>query len=255
MSEAIYLFCFTENADVQNLDAGVFFIDCGEVAAICKRVGVAEFTAEENLQNPEWLVPLVLEHEKVIETINAEKAAFPAAFGSLFAAENSLRKVVEANQTVILNFLRETKGLREYSIKGYLQREQAHKNILRDALQTETAELEQMPVGKRFFAEKKLAERAAQAVNTQVEEICSELAVVIEQNSRQSCERRIVADKSEEREQILNWAVLLDTEQTEKVENICAEFNQRYADFGLSWHLAGAFPPYSFVPKLETDVR
>jgi hypothetical protein len=255
VSEAIYLFCFTENADVQNLDEGVFFIDCGEIAALCKRVSVTEFTTEENLQNPEWLVPLVLEHEKVIENVNAEQAVFPAAFGSLFATETSLRKVVEANETVILNFLRETNGLREYSIKGYLLRDQAQEQILRDALQAETAELNQMPAGKRFFAEKKLAERAAQAVNSQVEEICAELAVIIEQNSRQSCERKIVADKAEEREQILNWAVLVDAKQIQKVENICAEYNQKYTAFGLSWQLAGAFPPYSFVPKLDTDAR
>lgn len=251
MIEGIYLYCFAENAVVHNLDGGVFSLEFAEIAAICRRIEIADFTNEENLQNPEWLIPRVLEHEKIIEKVNENSAVFPAAFGSIFSDTATLLDLTGRNFAAIADFLSATRGLREFSVKGFLSRETAQNAILKSDLAAEINALADLSEGKRFFAEKKLHEAAAQTVNQRTGEICESIAAEFEAFARDSRERKIVANPEEIREAIFNWALLLDADGTAKLDAATEKFNQQHLDSGLQIEIAGAFPPFSFVPQLK----
>lgn len=250
--KGIYLYCFAENSRLYEVSSEAYQLDFAGITALVTDVNLDDFTGEtgeENLQNIEWLMPKVVLHEKVTETVLQNVAVFPVAFGSIFSSTDSLKVTVENNKETIVEFLNFTKNADEIGLKGFLDRESAKQKILQSDFADEYAELENLSAGKKFFAEKKLIEKAENLVNQRLAEICNQIAQKLSPLAQSAVQRKIVQSE-DEGEQVLNWAFLIEREKQSDFAQLVEEINAEISDFGLKLRLSSVLPPYSFVPKL-----
>lgn len=249
--KGIYLYCFSENSLEITFDEA-YLIDLEEIKALVTDVKLEDFTGEkgeENLQNLEWLMPKVILHEQITEKVLQTAAVFPVAFGSIFSSPESLKATTEKNKETIIEFLSITKNSDEIGLKGFLDRESAKQKILQSDFAAEYAELESLSAGKKFFAEKKLIEKAENLVNQKLAEICNQVAQKLSVLTKSAVQRKIVQSE-DEGEQVLNWAFLIQREKQSEFSRLVEEVNDEVSDFGLKLRLSKVLPPYSFVPKL-----
>jgi hypothetical protein len=253
--KGIYLYCFAENtsdsslADVSN-DA--YLLDLAGIKAFVTDVRLDDFVGEkgeENLQNLEWLMPRVVLHEQITESILQNSAVFPVAFGSIFSSPESLKATVEKNKETIVEFLNFTKNADEIGLKGFLEREAAKQKILKSDFANEFAELNNLSAGKKFFAEKKLIEKAENSVNQKLDEICGQVAQKLSDLAQASVQRKVV-QSDDEGEQVINWAFLIERDKISEFKQLVEEINADVSGFGFNLRLSKNLPPYSFVPKL-----
>jgi hypothetical protein len=249
--KGIYLYCFSENSLNITL-AEAYPIDLSGIKAIVTDVNLEDFTGEkgeENLQNLEWLMPKVVLHEQITEKVLQHGAVFPVAFGSIFSSPESLKNTVEKNKETIVGFLNFTKNSDEIGLKGFLDRESAKQKILQSDFAAEFAELENLSAGKKFFAEKKLNEKAESLVNEKLNQICVLAAQKLSALAKSTVQRKVVQSE-DEGEQVLNWAFLIEREKISEFGKLVEGINLEVSSFGLKLRLSNILPPYSFVPKL-----
>lgn len=250
--KGIYLYCFAENSSLPEISNEAYQLDFAEITALVTDVNLDDFTGEkgeENLQNLEWLMPKVVLHEKVTETILQKAAVFPVAFGSIFSSPESLKATVENNRATIVEFLNFTKNADEIGLKGFLEREASKQKILQSDFAEEYTELDNLSAGKKFFAEKKLIEKAESLVNQRLAEICNQVAQKLSPIAQSAVQRKVVQSE-DEGEQVLNWAFLIEREKQSDFAQLVEGINAEISDFGLKLRLSSVLPPYSFVPKL-----
>ncbi len=253
--KGIYLYCFAENvsdtklADILN---EAYLLDSAGIKALVTDVNLDDFVGEkgeENLQNLEWLMPKVVLHEQITESVLQNSAVFPVAFGSIFGSPESLKTTVEKNKETIIEFLQFTENADEIGLKGFIDREAAKQRLLQSDFAVEFAELDNLSAGRKFFAEKKLIEKAENSVNRKLAEICSQIAQKLSDSAKSTVQRKVV-QSDDEGEQVINWAFLIEREKVSEFNRLVTEANSEVDDFGLKLRLSNVLPPYSFVPKL-----
>ncbi len=253
--KGIYLYCFAENASEASLaeiSNEAYLLDLAGIKAFVTDVNLDDFVGEkgdENLQNLEWLMPKVVLHEQITESILQRSAVFPVAFGSIFSSSESLKATIEKNKETIVEFLQFTENTDEIGLKGFLDREAAKQRLLQSDFAAEVSELDNLSAGRKFFAEKKLIEKAEKSVNKTLDEVCGEVAQKLSDSAKSSVQRKVV-QSDDEGEQVINWAFLIEREKVSEFNRLVEEINTEVSDFGFKLRLSKVLPPYSFVPKL-----
>jgi Gas vesicle synthesis protein GvpL/GvpF len=253
--KGIYLYCFAENVletSLADFSNDAYLLDLAGIKALVTDVRLDDFTGEkgeENLQNLEWLMPKVVLHERITESILQNSAVFPVAFGSIFSSPESLQATVEKNKETIIEFLNFTKNADEIGLKGFLERETAKQKILLSDFAAEFAELDNFSAGRKFFAEKKLIEKAENSVNQRLDEICNQAAQKLSASAKSSTQRKVV-QSDDEGEQVINWAFLIQRDKIAEFNRLIEEINTEVSAFGFKLRVSNVLPPYSFVPQL-----
>ena len=126
-SQAVYLYGLIRTGTVVDLPA-VELLVVGDVAAAFERVSAVEWSgpaAEANLQDSAWLVSHACRHGEVVSALNARSAVLPVRFGAIFTSERVLEEFLETHVNEIIPFLERIDGHEEWSLKFFLQADQA----------------------------------------------------------------------------------------------------------------------------------
>ena len=71
--------------------------------------------------DPEWVVPRVLRHERVVETVLSRGPILPVRFGALFATRQALMAWVAANRAAISGFLDHVSDKEEWTVRIHVE--------------------------------------------------------------------------------------------------------------------------------------
>ena len=126
-SQAVYLYGLIRTGTVVDLPA-VELLAVGAVAAAFERVSAVEWSgpaAEANLQDSAWLVSHACRHGEVVSALNARSAILPVRFGAIFTSERVLEEFLETHVKEIIPFLERIDRHEEWSLKFFLQADQA----------------------------------------------------------------------------------------------------------------------------------
>jgi len=228
----------------------------GDLAAVTRSVPLAEYcgaSAEENLSDLNWVGPRACRHESVIERVMRESPVLPARFGTLFSSVENVRDFVAQHHDTAADFLRRVSEHEEWAVKGVLDRPKAHEAVCGDVLSERRQFLESLSPGRRHLEEKRLladaGKRVARWLKTVSDRVSDELAGL----AAESCPRRIYQLNEDGPETVLNWAFLVRRERVPELRERVVRLNVEPASQGLSFDLAGPWPPYSFVPSLANE--
>src|SRR5438132_5237973 len=100
-------------------------LDCGALAAIVRRVPLAQFS-EEALRahgdDAAWIAAMALRHNQVIAAIHQQQAILPAKLGSLYARAEDVQAAVAGAQEALLAQLERVEGCDEWAVHMYADR-------------------------------------------------------------------------------------------------------------------------------------
>jgi hypothetical protein len=167
----LYLYGFTrapvvEAGVVAGLDGRteVAVRPIGGLAAVVSPVDLVDFqgeAAEQNLQDPEWIIPRACRHERVVEEVMAAAPVLPVRFGAVFSSAETLAAFVAEHGAAISSFLDAISGKEEWAVKGLLEVERAQAAAIEadPELAEQRRRLPASP-GARYFREKQLRAEA-----------------------------------------------------------------------------------------------
>jgi Gas vesicle synthesis protein GvpL/GvpF len=262
-AEALYLYCFTHagkaNAgQVTGIDDfhPVVTRDFGGITAVLSRVVLEEFvgrTAQERMQDITWITPRACRHQAVVEQIGRQTDVFPARFGTIFSTDDVLANLIRQHHAQIRGFLENIKGHTEWSLKGFLDRDQAVAALATAALSSEAQRMDRLSPGAHYFEEKKIRAAAGKQLNQWLNTVLNALMQELNSASSRHCSRALLSRKATgaETDMVLNGAFLVANEGLMDFRKKTEELNQVHAQAGLTFELSGPWPPYSFCPSLQ----
>jgi hypothetical protein len=262
-AEAIYLYCFTHagktnTGQVTGIDDfhPVITRDFGDITAVLSRVVVEEFVgpaAQERLQDIAWITPRACRHQAVVEQIGRQAEVFPARFGTIFSTDDGLANLIRQHHAQIRGFLASIKGHTEWSLKGFLDRDQAVAALATAALSSEAQRLDRRSPGARYFEEKKIRATAGKQLNQWLNAVLNASMQELNSASARHCSRALLSRKATgaETDMVFNGAFLVANAGLKDFRMQTEELNQVHAQAGLTFELSGPWPPYSFCPSLQ----
>ena len=262
-AEALYLYCFTHTGkantgQVTGIDDfhPVVTRDFGDITAVLSQVALEEFvgrTAQERMQDIAWITPRACRHQAVVDQIGRQTDVFPARFGTIFSTDDVLANLILQHHAQIREFLENIKGHTEWSLKGFLDRDQAVAALAAAALSSETQRMDRLSPGARYFEERKIRAAAGKQLNQWLNTVLNELMQELNSASARHCSRALLSRKATgaETDMMLNGAFLVANEGLMDFRKKTEELNQVHAQAGLTFELSGPWPPYSFCPSLQ----
>jgi hypothetical protein len=252
-SQAVYLYGLIRTGTVVDLPA-VELLVVGDVAAAFERVSAVEWSgpaAEANLQDSAWLVSHACRHGEVVSALNARSAVLPVRFGAIFTSERVLEEFLETHVNEIIPFLERIDGHEEWSLKFFLQADQASAWLLATdpELSLRQQSLSETP-GKRYFQEKQLLaavkKKVLQSAQNQAQRIIEALCLL----GKDSHPLRLQASANPGYEMIAHEAWLLPEANVQTFCDQIQHLQEEVAEQGLVIEWSGPWPPYSFAPAL-----
>jgi len=239
----------------------VQLLEIGSLAAVVRRILLADFTAEAlqtQLGDPSRLRLVVQMHNDVIHAFHQERAILPAKFGAAYARFSDIAAAIDQRSEAILAQLTRLDGCDEWAVHVYVDQ-----RIIREAVRADQAtepaqqQLAAASPGRAYFLRRKLDDDLAARTAHVTEEIAlaafqrlAGLAV----DARGDRPANPSGNDDAEAE-VLRAAFLVRRELSEEfVASVRAT-----ADYGRGWHCtySGPWPPYSFAasPEMDGDER
>jgi hypothetical protein len=262
--EGIYLFCFGRPCALafspkpRGLDdrhpVSQWLAD--DIMAVVSAVSLEEFCgppAEERMKDLSWIGPLASRHEAVIEQLARYTPVLPARFGTIFSSLKQLGRLVNIHRDTISRFLDRTTGKDEWSLKGVMDTSQAKEKVLSSALSRDAERLAALSPGKRYFQEQQIRSGVDKELRSWLRQESGKIWDDLKSCASDWCERSVPAQHQTgtDGDIVLNWAFLVSRDSAEEFRASVDQLHLRYAEQGLTFHLSGPWPPYSFCPPLE----
>ncbi|MEM1164827.1 MAG: GvpL/GvpF family gas vesicle protein [Planctomycetota bacterium] len=224
-------------------------VEIGGWCAFAGVVGLSMFMgddAEQRLQDPAWLTPRAIAHERALLEARTHVDLLPLPFGTVFHSLDSLADRCDRHAEVLADFFARTCGASEWCIKVTASR--------RDAIEHEVESRLNLEVGAEASGAAYLrAQARRRAIETEVlhdlSAFADEQADRLDAIARDSSDRRQTSGEPDI-ETLAHWAFLVDRRESERVSELTREINHG-APSGVRFDLAGPFPPYSFTPRLS----
>jgi hypothetical protein len=255
---AIYLFCFARSRDLSDIagtgidrESPLEIRRAGELAAVTSATPLEDFTgegAEARMRDVEWLAPRALWHERVIEEVARSSPVLPARLGTIFSSSERLTELMERHHDAIAAFLDRVADREEWAIKAYLDRRAAVSHRAQPTTMSTSP-------GTRYL-EAQLARAAAERdLARWVAETCARVRDELRAIAGELVERQVIPAGSDRvpGQMVANWAVLVARERVADLRARVAELDEELAPSGLRLQESGAWPPYSFTPRLDDE--
>lgn len=216
-----------------------------DLTAIISSVLLADFTGEvgeNNLQNVAWLTPRACRHALVIDNAMRQAAVYPVPFGTLFSNTDALEQEMQRRAMEVLTVLAHITGCEEWALEATLDRKQAVEALLTEGLTSGQFSLPDN-VGRRHLEEQKLRRTLNNELNDWLVDHLNLWQTELTELARDFRSRRLSDDK------IVHWAYLLPIEKVSAFQARVADITERYADYGFSFRVTGAWPAYSFCQR------
>jgi hypothetical protein len=143
-------------------------LDCGALAAIVRRVPLAQFSEEvlrARHDDTAWFAALARLHNQVIAAIHQQQAMLPATFGSIYARAQDVQRAVAEAQEALLAQLQRVQGCDEWAVHVYADRPAVARRITAEhpTIHQLQHDLAVAPPGRAYFLQHKLDEERAAA--------------------------------------------------------------------------------------------
>jgi len=257
-----YLYCFSKPGSANHLNiSGIhdgtpaMEVVVGNVAAIISKVDsdiMAPLIQADLAVDPDALIRLALDHNRVIGTIMAQAPVLPVRFGSIFSSPDTLFNYLHHGQSAISTFLEETNDQQEWSVKIFLDIGKSTRQIAEDdpVFKNRWRQLAPKP-GLRYLQEKRFWSDVQKESNIRADECVRQFL----QFSNQLLGNHQLLKKGESNQDgssvLWHGAFLLNLHQHLILTNYAIELNGKSAGTGLNMMVSGPWPPYSFCPSLE----
>jgi hypothetical protein len=162
-NDLIYVYCLSNGPPDVGLRAdmtGLHFLNFHDFWVIVKYVSEGDFSEEnfkKNISDIPWLDANVREHIRVINAIMENNTVIPFKFGTIFQAEESLKKFVSDYSGSLTGNFQYIEGKEEWAVKIYCDRRALSERI--DELSEEANQLEKQIMasspGKAFLLKRK----------------------------------------------------------------------------------------------------
>jgi hypothetical protein len=151
-------------------------LDCGPLAAIVRRVPLAQFS-EEALRarhdDTAWFAEMAHRHNRVIAAIHRQQTILPAKFGSVYARAEDVQRAVAESQEALLAQLERVEGCDEWAVHVY-----THRPVIEQRAIAEHPRLRQLkqeaaaaPPGRAYFLQRELDEERVAATDEALREL------------------------------------------------------------------------------------
>ena len=222
-------------------DVDVYAISCAEIAAVVSDITKADIITDQDS---------AIRYAEVIEIISQQFTLLPVRFGSTFASEDALMKVIESNYTQIHHNLQKVENKFEFGLKVFCDSEKVLAELKSKSQTKETAPdtIESTSHNSiyRDWVNKKLKEhRIEESLLNYVDTV---IATLTEQLIRLKTVNKI--KKMITATTIIDAVFLLDKEKKEAMIKIIADLQTQYTS--INFVLTGPWPPYNFV---ETTIK
>lgn len=263
--EGIYLFCFARpdlipTLKVGGLDEGSSVLQCAfkDVVAVLSKVSLEEFcgpSAESRMKDLSWVGPRACRHEEAVEQVTRHSPVFPARFGTIFSSLESLKKFLRKHHRAILEFLDQIADKDEWSVKGLMDRAKARDELLSVVLDRQSADLDSLSPGKRYFQEQRIRNDVEKELNRYVRGVSKGIWNDLGRYASDFAERKVFSRDltGEDGDMILNWAFLVPRKLVSDFRARLDQANEAHKHQGLTLVMSGPWPPYSFCPSLGTQ--
>jgi hypothetical protein len=151
-------------------------LDCGALAAIVRRVPLAQFS-EDALRarhdDTAWFAAMARLHNQVIAAIHQQQAILPAKFGSIYAHTEDVQTAVAEAQETLLAQLQRVEGCDEWAVHVYADRPAVAQRITAEhpTIHQLQHDLAVAPPGRAYFLQRALDEERAAATEQALREL------------------------------------------------------------------------------------
>lgn len=223
------------------------------LTAVCSQVPaheVSQETIDQRSGDLEWLGRIGYAHQQVNQTLAAEKTIVPMRAFTLFSSAEKVREFLDDNRSYLTKTLGEVEGREEWTFR--LDFDAANWDralVLRvDSLRELDEEISRAPAGKAYLLRKKLEDAKKNATREAEASLLSE----IESELRETVDAPLLVESRDRRAgSSPQITILLRRGDDEKLKDLETKLASRYGNEGVSFHVTGPWPPYSFVGDRE----
>lgn len=265
MNLGIYLFCLTPANPLPELNGGgingrgpLFTKTVGDVAAILSEVPLWDFTgpdARERMEDLAWIGPRALRHEEIIMAVMRWSPVLPVRFGTVFSSLEALAAPLITHRDALSRFFRDTASRKEWTLKGYVNMQQARSEIMSARLAAEKDQLDRLSPGKRYFLEQKIKGAMDRAVTSWLKGIADDIMTYVNKVSTAFSACRLLSPEvtGNDGEMFFHGALLVPDQSVEVLRRLTDDWDGIHEPQGIHLELSGPWPPYHFAPALDTQ--
>jgi hypothetical protein len=240
-------------------DEPVQVLECGALAAVVRRVPLAQFNEEAlRARGSAWIAAMARSHNQVIAAIHQQQAILPAKFGSVYARAEDIKTAVAAAQEALLAQLERVEGCDEWAVHVYVDRPTIEQRVApaHPTIQQLRQDLATASPGRAYLLQRQLADELAAATDQELSELAqaaydhlARWAVAGQVNRPARSARDARGEGAPGEIEVLRAAFLVrrasaDTFLAEL--RSCAEGRE-----GVRCEYSGPWPPYSFAVPIE----
>jgi hypothetical protein len=233
-------------------------LDCGALAAIVRRVPLAQFS-EEALRarhdDTAWIAAMAHRHDQVIAALHQQQAILPAKLGSIYARAEDLQTAVAEAQEALLAQLERVEGCDEWAVHVYANRAAIAQRVAaaHPTIPQLQHELAAAPPGRAYLLQRQLDEARAAATDQVLRELAQ---AAYEHLARWAVAGRVTPPARSSPEahggiEVLRAAFLV---RRARADTFLAELRSHIEGRdGLHCEYSGPWAPYSFAVPTEED--
>ncbi len=258
----LYLYCLIrsqgridlhEQAGIDN--CSLTYCNIGGLDALISWVRSHTFCghqADTRLRDPDWVGPLALRHQEIIQAAMEQGPVMPLPLATLFSTEAKLRQCVAANEQRVLQFLDQAEDREEWAVKIFVDQARVTEHLLSEKMNENRDFLEQMTPGRRYVEEKRLEKGIKGELGQCMSAIAQAVSNDLEDEQRPMRERPLLSSKAAgtEHPMLLNAALWVQSWQVPAFKERLSWLEERYAQYGLFIRASGPWPAYTFCPEI-----
>ena len=265
MSKGFYLYCIRKTGfpsiKVEKTIGGgeVSIIPYEELEVVTSLVDLSEFGSEEIQRKAQedlnWIKEKAQIHQYVIEQAMRVGSnlisVIPMKFGTIFKTEESLKECLRKNCQQFKDSLKKLKGKQEWGVKVYLKENIFRKTIeeKNEAVLAKKKEIESLPKGMAFFAQKQIDEVVGQEKNKELDRITEEIfenlgQLAFSKNKSKLLEKDFTGMTEE---MIVNAFYLIEESKLDSFQKKVGELKEKYNSLGFEVEMTGPWPSYHFA--------
>jgi Gas vesicle synthesis protein GvpL/GvpF len=250
-----YLYGIVRRSDldlsqVAGVESGraVSLVGDGELACAVSFVPRADYSPDAMSARGEqldWLAPRAVRHQQVIDRLRQAGAVVPLRFGTLCAAAEDVRHILEARRELLLRLLASFEGRDEWGVKV-----RANADLVGQAIESDAADPgPPASGGAAYFLRKKRQKLAQERTTVRLAELDAEIYALLLPYAVDG-RKRPCQDSDPPQVLVLNAALLVDRDRASALAEAVGRLEAEYSGYGLAAELSGPWAPYNFCGDL-----
>jgi hypothetical protein len=257
VAKILYVYAIGRDIDPKHLEgaegvSGARLFETAAAAgltALFSRVDAEEFSQEaidRRSADLDWLGHVGFSHQRVNEAVARESSAIPLRAFALFSSEESLTSFLTSNAQQLIRRLERIEGKAEWTFRIDFDAEQWSQSLVQrvDSLRRLETKIASAPAGKAYLLRRKLDEEKKKAAREAEQSLLSEIEGRL---ARDLSWPTVVESRQRRAGSSPQITLLAPRGEESRLSRIESELRQQYSPEGVSFHLTGPWPPYTFA--------